>query len=125
MNDSKCLRRGHAGLFLCESVQSLYYRLDLAIPQQLLRELLYNTFRNSRRQYRYRKAPLTDPSSANLFLRYGEYRNQLNHDVRDDARHQIVQGDLRINMKTIEEASEAIKELEEGVIARAYSISGL
>ena len=40
MNDSQGLRHGHPGLFLRESVQSLKYRLNLAISQQLLCELL-------------------------------------------------------------------------------------
>jgi hypothetical protein len=48
MNDSQGLSHGHAGLFLRESVQPLQDRLDLAIPQQLLRELLCNKFRYSR-----------------------------------------------------------------------------
>ena len=43
MNDSQGLRHGHARLFLRESVQSLEYRLDLAISQQLLCELLCDT----------------------------------------------------------------------------------
>ena len=73
----------------------------------------------------YRKPLLTESSSAYLFLHYGEYRNQLNHDLRDNIRHHSVQGDLRKNMETIEEASEAFKEFEEGVITRAYSISSL
>ena len=71
------------------------------------------------------KPPLTESTSADLFLRYGEYRNQLNHDLRDNIRHQRVQGDLGIDMETIEEASEAFKEFEEGVIASADTISGL
>jgi hypothetical protein len=44
VNDGQGLRHGHAGLFLCESVQSLEYRLDLAVSQQLLSELLCDTF---------------------------------------------------------------------------------
>ena len=36
-----------------------------------------------------------------------------------------VQGDLGINMETFEKVSKAFKEFEEGIIARAYSISGL
>jgi hypothetical protein len=75
--------------------------------------------------YDYRKTLLTESSSADLFLRNGEYRNQLNHYFRDNIRHQRVQGDLGINMKTFEEVSEAFEEFEEGVIARAHSISGL
>jgi hypothetical protein len=45
MNDSQGLGNGHAGLFLRESVQSLQYRLDLAVSQQLLCELLCDTSR--------------------------------------------------------------------------------
>jgi hypothetical protein len=47
VNDGQGLRHGHAGLVLGESVQSLEYRLDLAVSQQLLCELLYDTFRIS------------------------------------------------------------------------------
>ena len=45
MNDSQGLRHGHARLFLRESVQSLKYRLDFAISQQFLCELLCVAFR--------------------------------------------------------------------------------
>ena len=45
MNDSQGLGHGHARLFLRESVQSLENRLDLAISQQLLCELLCDTSR--------------------------------------------------------------------------------
>ena len=71
------------------------------------------------------EGPLTDSSSADLFLRYGKYRNQLDHDLRHNIRHKRVQGDLGINMETIEEVSEAFKEFEEGVITCAYTINGL
>lgn len=40
----------------------------------------------------------------------------------NNIRHQRVQGDLVINMEMFEEASEAFKEFEVGVIARAYPI---
>ena len=36
-----------------------------------------------------------------------------------------VQGYLGINMETFEKVSKAFEEFEEGIIARAYSISGL
>jgi hypothetical protein len=36
----------HAGLVLGEPVQSTQYIFDLAVPQQLLRELLCDEFRN-------------------------------------------------------------------------------
>ena len=45
MNDGQGLSNGHAGLFLRESVQSLQYLLYLAVSQQLLGELLCDTFR--------------------------------------------------------------------------------
>ena len=45
VNDSKGMRHGHAGLFLGESVQSLEYRLDLAVSQQFFGELLCDTSR--------------------------------------------------------------------------------
>ena len=40
MNDTQGLRHGHPRLVLGQSVQSLENRLDLALPQQLLRKLL-------------------------------------------------------------------------------------
>ena len=43
VNDGEGLGHGHASFFLGESVESLEYRLDLAISQQLLRELLCET----------------------------------------------------------------------------------
>jgi hypothetical protein len=48
-----------------------------------------------------------------------------NHDFRDNIRHQRVQRDLGIDMETFEEVSKVFEEFEEGVIARAHSISGL
>jgi hypothetical protein len=48
VDDSQGLSDSHEGLFPRESVQPFQYRLNLAIPQQLLRELLCNTFRCSR-----------------------------------------------------------------------------
>jgi hypothetical protein len=107
VNDSQGLRHGHAGLFLRESIQSLQDRLDLTIPQQLLRELLCNRFRGGRHDYR--TILLTESSSANLFLRYGEYRNQLYHYLRDDIRHQRAQRDLGVYMETIEEVAKVFK----------------
>ena len=75
--------------------------------------------------YDYRTTLLTESSSAYLFLCYGKYRNQLYHYLRDHIRHKRVQGDLGIDMETIEEVSKVFEELEEGVIARTHSISGL
>ena len=66
---------------------------------------------------------LTESSSADLFLRDGKYQNQLDHDFRDNIRHKRVQRDLGIDMETFEEVSEAFEEFEEGVVARAHSIS--
>ena len=71
------------------------------------------------------KGPLTDSSFANLILRYGKDRNQLDHDLRHNIRHKRGQGDLGINMETIEEVLEAFKEFEEDVITSAYTISSL
>ena len=45
VNDGEGLRHGHASFFLGESVQSLEYRLDLAVSQQLFCELLCNKSR--------------------------------------------------------------------------------
>jgi hypothetical protein len=73
----------------------------------------------------YRKTLPTESSPADLFLRNGEYRNQLDHDFRDNIRHQWVQRDLGIDMETFEEVAKVFEEFEEGVIARAHSISGL
>ena len=57
--------------------------------------------------YDYNNARLTESSSADLFLRDGKYRNQLDHDFGDNIRHQRVQGYLGIDMETFEEVSEA------------------
>ena len=75
--------------------------------------------------YDYSKNSLTESTSADLFLRYSKYRNQLDHYLRDNIRHQRVQGDLGINMETFEEVSDTFKEFEQAVIARAYTISRL
>jgi hypothetical protein len=71
------------------------------------------------------KPPLTESSPADLFLRYGKYGNQLYHYLRNNIHHERVQGDLAIDMKTFEEVSKVFEEVEEGVIARAYSVSSL
>ena len=75
--------------------------------------------------YHYSKTLLTESSSIDLFLRQGKYRNQLDHYLRNNIRHQRVKRDLGINMETLEEVPNALKEFKEGVIARAYSISRL
>ena len=71
------------------------------------------------------KTPLTEPSSADVFLRQSKYRNQLDHYLHNYILHQSIQGDPGINMKTFEKVPDALKEFEEGVIARAYSIGRL
>ncbi len=71
------------------------------------------------------KTQLTESSSIDLYLRQSKYRNQLDHYLRDYIRHQRVQRDLGINMETFEEVADAFEEFEEGVVARAYSISRL
>ena len=68
-------------------------------------------------------ALLTKSPSAYMFLCYGKYRNQLHQYLCDNIRHMRVQRDLRIKMET--KVSKAFEEFEEGVIARAYSISRL
>ena len=73
----------------------------------------------------FRSNALTESSSVNLFFRQAEYGDQLDHYPRDYISHQRVQRDLGINMETFEEVADALKELEEGVIAGAYSISRL
>jgi hypothetical protein len=75
--------------------------------------------------YDYRTTLLTESSSAYLFLCYGKYRNQLGHYLRNNIRHQRVQGDFGIHMEALEEVSKVFEEFEESIIARAYSISGL
>jgi hypothetical protein len=71
------------------------------------------------------KTMLTESSSADLFLRNSKYQNQLDHYFGDNIRHQRVQANLCMNMETFEEVSDTLKEFEEGVIARAHSVSGL
>ena len=75
--------------------------------------------------YSYGKDTLTESSSVDMLLRKGKYRNQLDHYLRNYFLHQSVQRDPGINMETIEELSNALKEFKEGVIARAYSVSRL
>jgi hypothetical protein len=60
-----------------------------------------------------------------MFLRYGKYRNQLNHYLRNHTHHQRIQRDPGINMETFEEVPDAVKEFKEGVIGCAYSIGRL
>ena len=71
------------------------------------------------------KRLLTKSSSTDLRLRLGKNRNQLDHYFRNYILHQMVQRDPGINVETFEEIPGAVKELKEGVIARAYSIGCL
>ena len=71
------------------------------------------------------KRLLTKSSSTDLFLRLRKNRNQFDHYLRNYILHHIVQGDPGIDMETFEEVPGAVKELKEGVIARAYSIGCL
>ena len=60
-----------------------------------------------------------------LLLRLGEDRKQLEQYLHDYLRHQRGQRDLGINLEAFEEASDALEEFKEGVIARADSFGRL
>ena len=74
---------------------------------------------------RHGRESLTESTLLDLFLRLGKDRKQLEQYLHDYLRHQRGQRDLSIYLEAFEEASDAVEEFKECVIARAYSISRL
>ena len=60
---------------------------------------------------------LTEPALVNLLGRQGKHRKYFNHYLHDNIRHYRSERDHRIDLQTSEEAPQALKEVEEGVVA--------
>jgi hypothetical protein len=73
MDHTQGLCDSHASLVLGQSIQSLEYRLDLAVAQQLLCEFLCGTLSLSLGPYLCDSA-LTKPPLPDLFGRHGKHR---------------------------------------------------
>lgn len=70
--------------------------------------------------------PLTETTLIDLLGRHGKHPEHLCHDLDENFRHSRDQWNLfRINMKTREEIADAVKEVDEGVVACTYAIGGL
>jgi hypothetical protein len=60
---------------------------------------------------------LTEPAVLDLFGRQGEHRKYFDHDLHDYIGHYRRGRDHRIDLETSEEAPQALKEAEEGIVA--------
>jgi hypothetical protein len=60
---------------------------------------------------------LTEPALLNLLGRQGKHRKYFNHYLHDKIRHYRSGPDHRIDLQTSEEVPQALKEVEEGVVA--------
>ena len=61
---------------------------------------------------------LTEAALFNLPGRQGKHRKQFNHDLDDDIGHHRSRRDSRIDLETLEEISQALEEIEQGIVAR-------
>jgi hypothetical protein len=60
---------------------------------------------------------LTEPAFLNLFGRQGKHREYFHHYFHDDIGHYRSGRDHRIDLQTFEEAPQALKEVEERIVA--------
>jgi hypothetical protein len=60
---------------------------------------------------------LTEPALLNLLGRQGKYRKYFDYYLHDDIRHYRSGRHHRIDLQTSEEVRQALKEVEEGVVA--------
>ena len=60
---------------------------------------------------------LTEPAFVNLLGRQGKNRKYFDHYLQDDIRHYRSERDHRKNLQTSEEVRQALKEVEESVVA--------
>ena len=109
MDHTQGLRNGYPGLVLSQPIQSLDDCLDLAFPQQLLRELLCGTLSHGRCIC---DNALTEPALLDLLSRQGKNRQQFNHYLDDDIGHYRSRRDRRIDLKALEKVSQALKEIK-------------
>jgi hypothetical protein len=75
--------------------------------------------------YRRGNGKRTEPPLFDLFLRLSEDRKHFDHYLYDYLRHERAQRDVGIDFEVFEEASDALEELKESVIARADSFGRL
>ena len=74
---------------------------------------------------RHNKGTLTEPPLFDLLLSLGKDCKHFDHDLYDYLRHQRAQRDFGIDFEAFEEASDALKQFKESVVARADSFSRL
>ena len=60
---------------------------------------------------------LTEPAVLNLLGRQGKHRKYFDHNLHDDIGHYRSGRNCCIDLKTPEEVPQALKEVEEGVVA--------
>ena len=71
------------------------------------------------------KDPLTQSALLNLFSGECEHGEQLDHDLYDYVRHQRGKRERSVDFKAFEEISEAFKQVDERIVARADAIGYL
>ena len=60
---------------------------------------------------------LTEPAFLNLLGRQGKHRKYFDHYLHDNISHCQSERDHRIDLETSEEVPQALKEIEEGIVA--------
>jgi hypothetical protein len=60
---------------------------------------------------------LTESPLPDLICRQGEHREQFNHDLDDNIRHYRGERYRRVDLHALEEITQALKQVEKGVIA--------
>jgi hypothetical protein len=68
---------------------------------------------------------LTEPTLLDLFRGQGKHRKQFNQYFDDDIRHYRSWRDLRIDLQTLQEISQALEEVEQGIVTRRNPTSSL
>ena len=68
---------------------------------------------------------LTEPTLLDLFRSQSKYRKQFNHYFDDDIRHYRSRRDRRIDLQTLQEIPQALKEVEQCIVTRRNPSSSL
>ena len=120
MDYTQGLCSSHPSLVLSQSIQFLEYGLYLAVPQQLVREFLCGTLSHGQCTC---DSVLTEPPLINLFRCQGKHREDGYLD--EDIGHYRSGRDRRIDLQTLEEIPQALKEIKKGIVTRCDPTGGL
>ena len=75
--------------------------------------------------FSFRKETPTEPSLVDLFSGKGEHGQQLDHDFDERLRHGRRRRDLGIDLETPQEILDALKDVDEGIVAFPHILGRL